>query len=257
VTSPATTFASFDGVQIAYGEAGPASADPVLLVHGFAADAGLNWISPGVLDAVAASGRRAIWVDCRGHGASDKPHDPAAYEHDAMAKDVLALADHVGVDRFDLVGYSMGARISLGLAQREPRVRSVVLGGVGAAVTRMGRPLDTRGVLEGLVADDAGAVDNQTGKKFRAFAESTGADLTALAAVVRAAMSDADPSAIHVPTLVLAGDRDTLVGSPQVLADLIPAARCVIVGGDHLSAVGKPEFRQAIVDFLDSVSVRT
>jgi pimeloyl-ACP methyl ester carboxylesterase len=249
------TFSSFDGTSIAYDSRG--DGDPVVLVHGFAANGDINWVQPGVVDAVVASGRRAIWLDCRGHGASGKPHDPAAYADGAMARDVSALLDHLGIDPFDLVGYSMGSAISIRLALREPRVRSVVLGGAGAGGPRAVRPAsDGRSpVLDGLTADDPASIGNETGRQFRAFAESTGADLRALAAVVRARQSDGDPSGIAVPTLVLIGADDHLVGSGPELAAQIRGARCVTVGGDHLSAVAKPEFRRAIIDFLDEVAV--
>jgi len=247
------SFSSFDGTGIAYDETG--SGSPVVLVHGFAASGDINWVQPGVVDAVAASGRRVVWLDCRGHGASDKPHDPAAYASDAMARDVSALLDHVGIDRFDLVGYSMGSAISIRLALGEPRVRSVVLGGAGTGGRRISRPTDRGPVLDGLLADDAAQITDPTGRQFRAFAESTGADRLALAAVIRAGMSDADPAGIAVPTLVLIGADDRLVGSAPELASQIPGARLVTVGGDHLSAVATPEFRQAIVDFLDEVAV--
>jgi pimeloyl-ACP methyl ester carboxylesterase len=245
-------FSSFDGTSIAYDEKGRGS--PVVLVHGFAASGDINWVQPGVVDAVAGSGRRAIWLDCRGHGVSDKPHDPAAYAGDAMAQDVSALLDHLGIEQFDLVGYSMGSAISIRVTLRERRVRSVVLGGAGA-VARLSRPTDRGPVLEGLVADDAASIEHPTGRQFRAFAESTGADRLALAAVIRAGMSDATPAAIAVPALVLIGVDDRLVGSAPELAAQVPGARLVTVGGDHLSAVAKPEFRQAIVDFLDEVAV--
>jgi pimeloyl-ACP methyl ester carboxylesterase len=142
------------------------------------------------------------------------------------------------------------------VALSEPRVRSVILGGAGAGGARLGRPTKSSPVLDGLEADDPSSIGNATGKQFRAFAESTGADLRALAAVVRAGRSDTDPSGIAVPTLVLIGADDRLVGSAPELAAQIPGARCVTVPGDHLSAVATPEFRQAIVDFLDDVAVR-
>jgi len=251
-------FSSFDGTAIAYDSAG--DGPPVVLVHGFAANGQINWVAPGVVDAVVASGRRAIWMDCRGHGSSDKPHDPAAYADGAMASDVSGLLNELGISQFDLVGYSMGSAISIRVALREPRVRSVVLGGAGAGGPRAVRARDANGrnpVLDGLESDGPSSVGNETGRAFRAFAESTGADLRALAAVVRARQSDGDPSGIAVPTCVIIGADDTLVGSAPDLAASIPGARCVTVPGDHLSAVGMPEFRQAIVDFLDEVAAVT
>jgi len=249
------TFSSFDGTAIAYDSAG--SGPPVVLVHGFAASGQINWVAPGVVDAVVGAGRRAIWMDCRGHGSSDKPHDPTAYADGAMASDVSALVDHLGIGSFDLVGYSMGSAISIRVAVLDKRVRSVILGGAGAGGPRAVRARDANGrnpVLDGLTADDPSSVGNETGRAFRAFAESTGADLQALAAVVRARQSDGDPAAIAVPALVLIGADDTLVGSAPELASLIPGARLVTVPGDHLTAVAQPEFRAAIVDFLNHVA---
>src|ERR1700722_17086264 len=102
-------FESFDGVGIAYVTAG--SGPDVLLLHGFAADYPANWVAPGVVDALVGAGRRVIGFDARGHGQSDKPHDPAAYDNDAMTRDARGLLDHLGVERVDVVGYSMGALV--------------------------------------------------------------------------------------------------------------------------------------------------
>src|SRR6478672_13252418 len=104
-------FASFDGTGIAYTIVG--SGPDALLLHGFAADHHVNWVAPGIVDALVAAGRRVIAYDARGHGQSDKPHDPAAYENDAMVRDARSLLDHLGVESVDVVGYSMGALVSL------------------------------------------------------------------------------------------------------------------------------------------------
>src|SRR3954465_11937471 len=121
----------------------------------------------------------------------------------------------------------MGSAIGGGGALREPRVRSVVLGGAGAGGARIAKPTNRGPVLDGLLADDASAIGDATGRQFRAFAEATGADRLALAAVIRAGMSDVDPSGITVPTLVLIGADDRLVGSAPPLAPQIPGARLV------------------------------
>jgi pimeloyl-ACP methyl ester carboxylesterase len=243
---------SFDGTRIAYAVQGAGPA--VLLLHGFAADHVLNWARPGVIDALTAAGRRVIATDARGHGASDKPHDPDRYAGDAMVRDAHAVLDHLGVEEVDVVGYSMGSLVAARLVPDEPRTRALVLGGVGATVT----PPRTGGrapeaIAAALVADDPASIENVAGRAFREFADFTGADRHALAALSR---SDALRysvlfDTITVPTLVVAGADDTLIRSPSELADRLPSARSVTVAGDHLGAPYDPAFARAIVDFLE------
>ena len=242
---------SFDGTRIAYTAQG--SGPAVLLLHGFAADQHLNWARPGVIDALIGAGRRVIATDARGHGASDKPHDPDRYGGDTMVRDARAVLDHLGVERVDVVGYSMGAMVAARLVPDEPRARTLVLGGVGATVT----PPRTGGrapeaIATALLSDDASSIDNLSGKAFREFADSTGADRQALAALSRSSALQFDVrfDAITIPTLVVAGAEDTLIKSPRELADRLPSARSVTVAGDHLGAPYDPAFSKAIADFL-------
>jgi pimeloyl-ACP methyl ester carboxylesterase len=245
-------FTSFDGVGIAYMTAG--QGPDALLLHGFAADHRVNWIVPGVVDALVAGGRRVIAYDARGHGASDKPHDPVAYAGDAMVRDARGLLDHLGVEQVDVIGYSMGALVSSRLAPVEPRTRSLVLGGIGGGM-RGGRGLsgDRRSAIaEALETDDPRSVTNVSARAFRRFADRTGADRLALAAIQRAPVDVTRLAAISVPTLVIVGDGDTLAGSAQDLADRIPGAVARVVHGDHLGAVGDPAFRAAVVEFVST-----
>ena len=243
---------SFDGTRIAYVTQGTGPA--VLLLHGFAADHVLNWARPGVIDALTGAGRRVIATDARGHGASDKPHDPDRYAGDAMARDAQAVLDHLRVEQVDVVGYSMGAMVAARLVPDEPRTRALVLGGVGATVT----PPRTGGrapeaIAAALLADDPASIENVSGKAFRAFADYTGSDRRALAALSRpdALRYSVRFDAITVPTLVVAGADDTLIKSPGELAGRLPSARSVTVTGDHLGAPYDPAFARAIVDFLE------
>jgi len=243
-------FASFDGTTIAYRDEG--TGRPVLLLHGFAADQDANWTQPHVVDALVDAGHRVLAPDARGHGASAKPTDPARYADDAMVRDAQALLDHVGIDAVDVVGYSMGALVSARLVLVEPRARSLVLGGLGAGLTDGRPPANRSAIADALLTDDASTITNPVARAFRTFAERTGADRQALAAIQRAPRAAAPTrlEAISVPTLVIAGDRDVLVGSPQALADRIPGAAARVIRGDHLTAVGDPAFRGAIVEFL-------
>jgi pimeloyl-ACP methyl ester carboxylesterase len=249
-------FASFDGAGIAYTVAG--IGPDVVLLHGFAADHQVNWVGPGVVDALVGAGRRVIALDARGHGQSDKPHDPAAYENDAMVRDARALLDHLGVERVDVVGYSMGALVSTRLVPDEPRARSCVLGGIGGRVRGSRGFSDERRALlaDALETDDVAGIADASARGFRAFADSTGADRLALAAIQRAATPIAKTrlDAINVPTMVIAGDKDDLAGSPQALADRIPGAIARVIKGTHLGAVADPAFPASIVEFVTSVA---
>src|SRR5258705_13631788 len=107
---------SNNGVDISYLDEG--EGEPVMLVHGFASTKEVNWVQPGWVATLTRAGRRAIALDNRGHGESSKLYDPAGYHTDKMAEDVRALIDHLGLDRVDAMGYSMGARIGAFLAAK-------------------------------------------------------------------------------------------------------------------------------------------
>lgn len=244
-------FASFDGRSIAYTVFG--HGPDVLLLHGFASDHVGNWVRPGIVDALVATGRRVIAYDARGHGASDKPHDVDAYEHDAMVRDAQALLDSLAVGAVDVVGYSMGSIVSSRLVVHEPRARSLVLGGVGGRLAR-GRPPEARArTAAALEARGAARGQRPVDRAFRRFAKRNANDLEALGAVQRAAGAPGDLRSIRVPTLVVAGADDRLAGSPHELAALIPGAEAVVVPGNHLTAVAKP-LAGAITAFLARVS---
>src|SRR5262249_52155094 len=166
---------SSDGVRIAYIDTGAAGqgGDPVLLIHGFASSVRDNWLGPGWVDLLKREGFRVVAVDCRGHGESEKVYDPAAYSAPLMAEDVRRLLDHLGIARADVMGYSMGARITAFLALAHPeRVRSAIFAGLGG---NMVRPMAGTGpIAHALEAASIDDVTNPTARTFRAFAEKTG-----------------------------------------------------------------------------------
>jgi pimeloyl-ACP methyl ester carboxylesterase len=245
---------SFDGLEIAYEVVG--SGPDVVLLHGFASNAVGNWINPGIRDALVASGRRVIAYDARGHGASGKPHDPAAYQNDAMRRDAQALLDRLGVERVDVVGYSMGAIVASRLVPDEPRARSLVLGGVGERLARGRSAADRSATADALIAPAGAPIADRGARLFRRFAERSGNDLVALSAIQRATLAGTpgDLGAITVPTLVVAGVDDRLAGAPDGLAARIPGAAARTIPGNHLTAVVRPELAHEIVAFLSRVS---
>ena len=148
-------FDAFDGTRIAYQEWEPETrlaqeAPPIVLHHGFIADANLNWVVPGVVDALVRVGRHVFALDARGHGASGKPHDSSFYGEEKMVRDVRQLFDLIGAERLDLAGYSMGAVVSLMTASEDARVRRLVVGGIGGAVLSPAGPerVDIASALE-------------------------------------------------------------------------------------------------------------
>ena len=157
---------SFDsaGTEIFYEDVGKGS--PIVLVHGFAASFEMNWKAPGWVDALKGAARRVVGIDCRGHGRSAKPHDPEAYGGSQMPADVLRLMDHLGIERADLMGYSMGGMISTTLlARHADRFQAVVLGGIGGGQSRGVR--DRGAIARALEAQDASAAANETARAFR------------------------------------------------------------------------------------------
>src|SRR5215472_957910 len=119
-----------DDADIAYLDVGAGA--PIVLVHGFASTKETNWLAPGWVDTLTRAGRRVIALDNRGHGESTKLYDPAAYHSSIMAEDIRGLIEHLGFERADVMGYSMGARNTAFLALAHPdRTRSAVLGGLG------------------------------------------------------------------------------------------------------------------------------
>jgi pimeloyl-ACP methyl ester carboxylesterase len=245
-------FFDSDGVRIHYEDAG--SGEVVVLVHGFASNARYNWGITGWIKFLSER-YRVIALDCRGHGQSDKPHDPAAYTLDRMGGDVIRLLDHLGVRRALLMGYSMGARIAMWLMLRHPeRFRAVVLGGVGAG-GRMGEAERRRKIVEALLAPDASAIADEIARLFRQFAEANRNDLAALAACMGAergeGASAAELASVRMPVMIVIGTRDTLVGDAEPLHKMIPGSELLkLEGRDHLNAPGDRLYKEAVGKFF-------
>jgi pimeloyl-ACP methyl ester carboxylesterase len=172
-----------------------------------------------------------------------------------MADDVHELLDVLGARQVDLAGYSMGAVVSLTVAAREPRVRRLVVGGIGAGAVELGG-LDTdvlapQALADALLTNDPARITDPIAAAFRAFAESTGSDRQALAAVAAARHHDRlRLDTVRVPTLVLAGRDDPLARRPEVLARALPDATVRLVDGDHGQVLREPGFIEALVSFL-------
>jgi pimeloyl-ACP methyl ester carboxylesterase len=241
-----------DGVSLHYEVHGPANGHPIVLVHGFASDYQLNWVGSRWQETLTGSGFMVIGLDCRGHGHSDKPHDPAAYGTSTMAADVIRLLDHLDVPRAACLGYSMGARIGLEVAiEHRARLTRAVLGGIGTAGAIDRSDAIAHALLAGEPGDDPVA---QTFYRFAAARPTN--DLRALAACIQGLKPNANPerlARIKTPILIVVGDDDNIAHGAPELVELVPTARLVTIAGrDHMSAVVAREFKQAALDFLSA-----
>lgn len=241
-------FASFDGAEIAWTELGEGR--PVVLIHGYFSDAQTNWIKYGHAAKVAALGRRVIMPDLRAHGLSARPHAAAAYPPDALAKDGMALIDHLGLTDYDLGGYSLGARTSVRMVTMGATPGRLVLSGMGleGLLDTGRRAAHFRCILTNLGSFERGSPEWMA----EAFLKTTGGDPVALLGILDTFVdtSREELAGIAQPVLVLAGEEDDDNGSHRALADLLPDARLVETPGNHMSAVVKKELGDAIAAFL-------
>jgi pimeloyl-ACP methyl ester carboxylesterase len=242
------------GVEIAFID--ESEGFPTLLIHGFGSNYRVNWLSTSWIRDLLAAGRRVIALDNRGHGESGKPRDPSAYSFSIMAEDARKLLDHLGVEKVEVIGYSMGARITVELALRHPeRVRSAVLGGLGDAMVRRAMFEPAGPLIAALRAASLDDVIDPRGRAYRIFADQTKSDREALAACVeglsRDRLTPTDLQHISLPVLIAVGSEDEGAGSAAALAALIPgAAAFEIPGRDHMKAVGDRAHKAAVLAFL-------
>lgn len=257
MTAPNPTthrFTASDGIELAWHALGEGRA--VMLLHGLFSSADMNWIRFGHAAEIASRGFRVIMPDLRAHGASAAPHDEASYPPDVLARDGLELIAHLGLEDYDLGGYSLGARTSARMAIIGARPKRLVIAGMGLrGMLETGRrSAHFRKVLTGMGTHERGSNEWMA----EAFLKTTGGDPEALLPLLGSFVdsSEAELRQIAVPTLVLSGAEDQDNGPAEALADLLPDARFVEVPGNHMNAVTKPELGRAIADFLSLDSAR-
>ncbi|HYI46921.1 MAG TPA: alpha/beta hydrolase [Allosphingosinicella sp.] len=241
-------FAAADGTKLAWHESG--EGPPVVLLHGLFSDAQTNWIRFGHAAEIAGRGFRLVMPDLRAHGQSGKPHDPAFYPPDILADDGLALIAHLGLEDYDLGGYSLGARTAVRMVVIGARPKRLIVSGMGLTGLQFTghRAEHFKAILTGLGGHERGSPEWMA----EAFLKTTGGDPEALLPLLDSFVDTSEEMlrSISMPTLVLSGTEDDDNGSPEALADLLPQGEYAAVPGNHMSAVTRPDLGRAIADFL-------
>lgn len=242
-------FASFDGTELALHRLG--TGRPLVLLHGLFSSAQMNWIKWGHDRAIAELGYEVLMLDFRVHGDSASPREPEAYPPNVLVRDVAALVAHLGLEDYDLGGFSLGARTSLhGVATGALTPQRLIVGGMGTA--GLGE-WQKRAAHFKRIIDEFDSIGKGDPAYFSMqFLKSQGVDRVA-ARLLLDTMPDLDLAKLtHVtmPTLVVCGDADRDNGSAEELAALLPDAAYVEVPGTHMGSVTKPELGQAMAEWL-------
>lgn len=254
------SFTTPDGVALAYDDITPAGGAErtIVLAHGFTSNRNEGWRRTGWYGAFERRRVRIIALDQRGHGESAKLYDPEAYTRAKLAADLLALMNHVGLERADLFGYSMGTRTVLQAALDAPdRVSNLILGGIGGKLLEPREAALGNPMAEAMLAEDPETIGQPMLRSFRQFADEQGEDRKALAAFVQAQNPPLDLERLRMlpmPVLVVAGQRDSGAGDPEELARLFQQGHGVTIPGcDHFSAIPHALTKAAVFDFLDGL----
>jgi pimeloyl-ACP methyl ester carboxylesterase len=228
-------FLEVDDVTLRYVDRGEGT--PVLLVHGLTARVE-SWERTGIIAALVESGFRVVAFDNRGHGRSDKPHDPAMYGME-MVFDIERLLDYLDIEQAHFIGYSMGARLVNRFRDlHSQRCLTVTLGGYGWG--RASTPYTQKDIEEFMRA--RGTLDS--------------VDTEALAATrPLAAVWELDEESLGrntIPTLIIVGDQDDRQPFSEAMVSLMPKSEIQIVPGTHSTALADPMYVEALLSFLDA-----
>jgi pimeloyl-ACP methyl ester carboxylesterase len=251
MTDPRThRFPARDGLELAYREIGEGR--PLILLHGFTGS-GLQWVNHGHAETIAGSGHRVILPDMRGHGDSARPHDPGAFPPDVLADDTLALIDELGLDDYDLGGYSLGGTVVVRALARGARPgRAIVAGqGLGVIAGTTSRGGAYRGILTALARGDVIEPGSPEAEQAHWITQG-GGDPQALLHVLDSLVATPESALrqITTPMLVVVGDQDERHASADALAAALPDAQFTRVPGNHFTAMTAPELEAAILGFL-------
>ncbi|WP_157247240.1 alpha/beta fold hydrolase [Nonomuraea typhae] len=237
-------------VRVHVPEEPAAAGPPVLLLHGFAADGQRDWVRTGMVAALTAAGRRAVVADLPGHGDSPAPVTSAQAGAGAIAAALVGAMDAVDRGPFDVVGYSLGARIAWELPAAAPgRVRRAVLGGLS--------PVDPFAALDVEAVRQAAAGGPMPADPLSAMIAGMvlahgdrAAGLVTCVEGLRATPFEPGPWRGQEPPVFVAGREDVVTAGIERIVGLVAGASLVTVPGDHLQALAGPGLLEVVAKTL-------
>ena len=237
------SFTSPQGLNLTYSETDGAKGAKTLLIHGFSGSRYKDWIDTGWMDLLEKAGRHAVAIDNPGHGDSDKPQDIACYSLEQMAANAAALMDHLGWDKADVVGYSMGGMIAMTFAwSQHDRLNKLVVGGVGEKALQPS--LIPEFLINEMRRDD---LENSPMAQMLTMWRDDGQDLLAMACCGEGISGGADGkkiAAVDVDAIAVAGGADNLAVNPQAVADVLKAKKLAVLDGvDHVACIPHQDFK--------------
>jgi len=256
-----------NGVKIYYTDEG--QGEPVILVHGFAATADLNWRLPGIVRRLARH-YRVITFDHRGHGLSEKPHDPKLYGRE-MVEDITRLMDHLGIEKAHVVGYSMGGFITLKYLTLHPeRLLSAAVCGAGWSkpegenlqlLQSLAESLEHDGGFDVLIQRLEPKGRSVSAVKMAGINAVMGLsnDKKALAALIRSfpefIVTEEDLRKNQVPVISIVGADDPMrEGVDRMQGVLANLTTVYVADRDHMTTVRSREFFDRLFEFLQQHS---
>ncbi len=239
-----------DGVKIWFEVEG--EGPPLMLMHGTTGSS-KAWRRFSVVDALKDD-YQLILVDARGHGKSDKPHDPSAYLPEPKAKDIKAILDELGIDSTHYLGYSMGGRIGFDVVTEQPSLfRSMIAGGAGPSPVSL---LETstqmaENTIEQIVEMREAANGRMADEVRNDFLAN---DILAIRASLDPSILDQEDlykaklKSFAKPTMMFVGAEDPRVDDIESISAEMPNAEFVsIQGRDHGGAM------EAIIDLVPQI----
>ncbi|HEY0685614.1 MAG TPA: alpha/beta hydrolase [Steroidobacter sp.] len=224
---------------------------PVVMLHGFGMSAHLCWVANGWLELLSARGFRAIALDSRGHGLSDKPIVASEYAAEVMTRDVINLLDHLDIQRAHFIGHSMGARTAFDIALKYPeRLDSLIGVSVGANLFEHVQPTALIAALQGADPADLPPAVVRTVNTLLSVGNKNEALIACLSSPRPVPRPD-DLRSIDKPVLVVCGEGDGLVGHPRVVASTLPRAQAIVIPNrEHTDVLASSELQELVSAFL-------